>query len=290
MKQKRIFLVAASTVIFLLTCSCAAQDLEDFYQEERWNRGFISVNWTHIENQYDYPTFYNPLTGLTDTSQGIHFNVGFPTIEAGIKMRRDRTDPLAFHYDFRYPLATFAWEIVTVGLIDVLSEPKGEKLQIILNGYLSNGLLGFHNFGVNVIGTDELVVSAGINYSDYTYHLSYVGISGGEPRENGNYFMLGPYSHADVMLTKWLMARTTYHLSLLPIWTYDKNSDPKSAFLKRADGTRTPVFSFLTIELSTIFNLFLKAEIWNMFRRTDVDAFNRQSFMLGVRFHLSDNL
>lgn len=150
---------------------------------------------------------------------------------------------------------------------------------------ISNGLLGWHSWGWNVVATDRFTLATGFNLNDYFYGKTYVSdtTSNGvvSPEPQGYYFAAGPTLFSNVYLNDFLMinAKASYSFSYWRAvslsYAVVDNNYPK------------PHFGSMNIELITKWGLFAGFDYnWVINRGNLPDKTSRKDFLLGFRFVL----
>lgn len=150
-------------------------------------------------------------------------------------------------------------EDLVPGIADLFS-PKEQKQRI-------SNVLGSLSYGLNVYSTDKLIVSAGLNASDYYTYMIPVKVNNISLTKNPWFYTVGSFARADYALNEKFLLRVRNHISLYTVEDFDKQA---------------PLFIKTGVELISIKGLFVGAEyvaMTNYFQSTT----NSLNFRLGFR-------
>ncbi|MBF0431422.1 MAG: hypothetical protein HQK83_09100 [Fibrobacteria bacterium] len=259
-----------SLILILLFCfffgysHARSKNLRNFY-ENFWEVNYIYSIMSRTGTSNDIPGV------RSDNDQ---FN-SFSYSSVNFAARADNEDQWDMHFDFQN---RYIGDLVNILYHTIAHVDEDDFVDRFKDNHIHNGFFGEMNLGVNVIGNDELVISAGLNFGDYLFENS-AGIdstteSGESDAHHAWYIVTGAYGHVDYAITDWLAFRLTTTTSM-PVY--------KKATLN-ANRTYTPVFLTLQPELFTSeINVFLGADFLFAFL-DDPTKQKRIDIKAGIRF------
>jgi hypothetical protein len=193
----------------------------------------------------------------------------------GYTFRIDRTGQWAWHFDMQN---RFAGDLIVYMIIAFkdLDGSVPEKARYS-NNHLSNGFLGELNLGRNIIGSDRLVVSAGLNIADHWLKNEGREKDSEDEKDinvpDGYYFSLGAYAHADFAVISGVAARIT--VSAAKAVAYHRAGDAKT--------NSKPLFVSIQPEIITSLGFFAGVDIFQPVHDYGVKQ-KRFDIKLGFRF------
>lgn len=288
--MNRLAFVAALIFIFG-QYAIVAQDLSDFYIATKKRSLVIEANYTFLNNKgNNLPAdILNPF--IENQYKKIEYKTSYLSFAFNFNKGIRKTGKFDFYYTWNWRWFS-DWEgFVTLWFMAAVRNDYTKKKKV-MNGIITNSFIGFHNFGLNLNGNNKRIFRAGLNISDYQYHLSGTSGGSGYARENGNYTKLGCFTNMDFMIKKNVLLSTDFIFSPLTIavgyhpYTTDQLQELNDKIFKfggRTDGVKSPVFYFINLELFFIKGFFIRTEYWGMMNRTDVDLMKRLTIVTGFK-------
>lgn len=289
--MNRIAFVAVLIFIFG-QYQISAQNLSDFYKSTKKRSLVLEANYTFLNNQgNNLPAdVLNPY--IENQYQKIGYKTSYLSFAFNFNKGIRKTGKFDFYYTWNWRWFS-DWEgFVTLWFMAAIRN-NYSKNDMVMHGFLTNALIGFHNFGLNLNGNEKRIFRTGLNLSDYQYYLSGTYVGSGYARENGNYIKLGCFTNMDYLIRKNILLSADLVFSPFTVAVgyrpYTPEKQPQVVNNKifkiggRADGVKSPVFYFFNIELFFIKGFFIRTEYWGMLNRTDVNVTNRLTFVTGFK-------
>lgn len=259
-------------ILILEISTSYAQSLNEFYGKRWLGIGYYR---SHIKNVVP--------AGLNGNTEGIAYNFSFGSIQTTLDIaRRDQTKSGAFHYDWRYPVMDDLWGLLYYSIARNDKDPRPNKFDMLDHSLLSAGWIGFHNFGKNIIGSDKLVISTGLNLSDFNFASNHYSIVSMISPEMGYYFTVGPYAHCDILPVKWFMLRVTAQYCI-PYYKYINKGSVMATYTEGTENVN-PHFFLITPEIISKWGLYISADLWYILHKKSALQYGRQSISFGWRF------
>ena len=197
-----------------------------------------------------------------------------------IDMNRFGFEKGDMQYSFEYKLLA---DIATILHNQINGDGSAYYRQV--GSSISNGILGWHSWGWNVVSTNNFTIAPGFNLNDYFYGKTYVSdtTSNGvvSPEPQGYYFSAGPTLFSNVYINDYLILHTKASYS----FSYWRAVSLEYAVVD--DNYPKSHFGSLNLELITKWGLFVGFDYnWVINRGNLPDKTSRKDFLLGFRFVL----